>query len=76
MVFEQNGTKIIEFWHNGDEFLVLFQLDALEEVRKDAVVALQQLQVYCGIEWQVQWQLSFLHSEDVVNESVYIFLLD
>jgi hypothetical protein len=51
LVFEENGTKIVEFRHNGDEFFVLFQLDSLEEVRKDAVVALKQLQVDCGIEW-------------------------
>jgi hypothetical protein len=50
LVFEENGTEIVEFGHDSDEFLVLFQLYPLEKVGQDAVVALEQLEVDCGVE--------------------------
>lgn len=52
------------------------QLYALEEVRQDAVVALQELQVYSRIKGKVKGELPLLHTKDIVDEAVEILLLD
>lgn len=76
LVLEEDGAEIVEFWHYGDQLLVVAQLDPLEEVGQDVVVVLEQLGVGCWVEGQVQRQLALLDAEDVVDEGVYVLLLD
>ena len=45
LVLEDDGTEVVEFGHQRDQFLVAHQQDGLEEVGKYAVVVADEFQV-------------------------------
>ena len=55
---------------------MISQLYALKEIRQDAVIALQQFQIDSRVEGQIERKLSFLYTEDIVDEAIDILLLD
>ena len=42
LIFEQNRTKVVEFWHQSDKFFVILELELFEKGGDNSVITIDK----------------------------------